>query len=199
MLAACRYIVVKGYCTLLKHAGPASTSSSTTHATGPAAAPAGLDGGNPSTSPSSRHSTSSHPVSRRATIEQQAQQFALATGTVGPSTGSMPPGTAAGILAGNSRRATADAPRASGAVGPAGTSSRRGTAELPGLAGHHTFPAAGSAAVLSGVAQSIGGFGSSPGSSRRVTGAGAAGSRRVTSEQVVQQRLAGAFQPATSL
>lgn len=135
---ACRYVVAKGYCSVLKHPDIKTSSASSD--------------GSPSSS-SSRHGTHSHPVSRRVTLEMQAQQFALAVGGV-----------------------------STGAAG-----SRRGTAEVMGSAGQ--------AAVL-GVNSS------SAAASRRVSGAvfaGAAGqqqgltagSRRVTTEQLVQQQLAG--------
>jgi hypothetical protein len=135
---------------VLKHA-----EASTSHA--PAAA------GASTSSSSSRRGTQSQPVSRRATLEMQTQQFARATGAVGPSTG------------------TATLPAQPGA-------SRRGTVELGGPAGQ--LHAAGQAVLgLAGTAA-----GSSVAASRRVSTAvagHAAGSRRVTAEQMVQQQLAG--------
>lgn len=152
----CRYVVVKGYCSVLKHA-----EASTSHA--PAAAGASTSG------TSSRHGTQSYPASRRATLEMQTQQFARATGAVGPSTG------------------TATLPAQPGA-------SRRGTVELGGPAGQ--LHAAGQAVLGSAGTAAGSSVAASRRVSMTVSGivsGRTAGSRRVTAEQMVQQQLAGAW------
>lgn len=158
-----RYIITKGYCSVLKHAETSTSSggaASTAQPTSTAAAGLAGNSTGPST-PRSRRNTGSQAVSRRATVEMQTQQFALATGAVGASTG----------LGFNP--------------------SRRGTAEVVGAGVLHP---AGSSVL------SVSGCGAGAVASRRVSAtvgpAGQAisqqpGSRRVTAEQVVQQRLAG--------
>eukprot|EP00879_Flechtneria_rotunda_P022915 GHRR01024219.1.p3 GENE.GHRR01024219.1~~GHRR01024219.1.p3 ORF type:complete len:402 (+),score=184.58 GHRR01024219.1:5904-7109(+) len=78
----CRYVVAKGYCSVSRQLQPQSST-------------AGIDSqdearprSNTADGPNSRSSSNSggscsHPVSRRATVEQQTQQFAMATSTVG--------------------------------------------------------------------------------------------------------------------
>lgn len=149
---SCRYIVVKGYCSVLKHAEPCSTSACST-------GPAGNSTTTISTVPNSFSGSPSHPVSRRATVELQAQQFALASGAVGR-------------------------------TGP----SRRGTSEQ--LAGQGLQPAASLALSHAG-----GSAASVCQSSRQCSGAlppadhtascAALSCRRVTTEQMVHQQLAG--------
>lgn len=157
------YIVISGYCSVLKHSEAAAATAAAGFGGSISSAeddpPTHLS--NSSTS-SSRSGTLSHPVSRRATVELQTQQFALATGVVGTS---------------NSTSSSGGTPAAAGGGAAA---SRRGTSEL-------SFPHAIGASVA--------------GSSRRVSGAvgqlgvvpigGSGGSRRVTAEQVTQQRLQG--------
>jgi hypothetical protein len=113
-------------------------------------------------------------VSRRATMEMQTQQFALATGSVGPHVGSaLLAGAAAQAYTQGSRRITAECSWASPAGRPSVLVAAPGAAGA--CAGGGSRRASGAMVVPAGQA------------------AGAAGgSRRVTTEQMVQQQLAGA-------
>lgn len=120
------FIIVKGYCSVLKHAEAASTA--------PAAntmADNSNSSGSSSVTPSSRRGTgSSQPVSCRATVEMQTQQFALATGAVGLSTGIPSRRGTAEAVVGIGAGGTAAARRVSGAaVAAQQVGSRRVTAE----------------------------------------------------------------------
>lgn len=149
---SCRYIVVKGYCSVLKHAELCSPAACAT-------GPAGSSSTTISTAPNSFSGSLSHPVSRRATVELQAQQFALASGAVGCS--------------GPSRRGTSEQPAGQG-LQPAAS-----------LALSH---AAGSAASVCQSSRQC--SGALP-PTDHTTSCAALSCRRVTTEQMAQQQLAG--------
>lgn len=138
--------------------------------------------------------TSKQPGSRRATVEMQIQQFAAATGAVEHSPGM--------LAAAAARRSSADeVPRLPepGAFHPA---VRRRTSEaLHGGLTAKSGSAAATAATATTCLTAVGGL--TGGSASRHIGLGepcaegfakqatAAGNRRVTAEQAVQQQLAG--------
>jgi cytoskeletal protein RodZ len=122
LLMLLRYVVLKGYCAVLKALQLESSSTTSTAAQTGAAAAANRrnSSGNGSTQHNSSSTSSSQHASRRSTMEQQVQQFALATAAVaGPASGDVQQQLAVGgspaTLAGHSvpgaavsRRCTAE-------------------------------------------------------------------------------------------